>query len=222
MIEIYSPNMIKTFISCPKKYYYKYIENISAPQSSLPFEKGKKIHALANYYLQGINIEKLEKTLNEKERQAWTLLKENEFYNKEYFKSEFQISAKVSKYWVGGRIDAIVKDGGKYYILDYKTGSTPKNPEYDFQTMIYFICADKFLKNYDSLFFVYINLKDKNNYIIEFTPQMKNLYEKKIIEICNQISTSNIYPSACKECAADLLADTDNTPVFCEYKKLCL
>ena len=40
--------MLKTYESCPKKYYYRYVENISVPMSSLPFEKGKKIHALAN------------------------------------------------------------------------------------------------------------------------------------------------------------------------------
>ena len=210
MIDIFSPNMIKTYLSCPKKFCYTYIENLSAPQSSVPFEKGKKIHALANYNLQGINIERLETQLSVKEKELWKLLKENEFYNKEYFKSEFQINAKVGEYWVGGRIDALVKDGGKYYILDYKTGSIPKNPEYDFQTMIYFICADRYLKQYDSLYFVYINLKDKKNYIIEFTPEMKKMYEYKIAEICKQTSSSYIYPENQENCAG------------CIYSKFCL
>ncbi len=210
MIEIYSPNMIKTYISCPKKFYYNYVEKISMPQSSVPFEKGKKVHALANYLLQGINIDRLESALTPEEREAWELLKNNEFYNKEYFKSEFQISAKVDKYWIGGRIDALVKDGEKYYILDYKTGSIPKNPEFDFQTMIYFICADRYLKKYDSLFFVYINLKDKKNYIIEFTPQMKTMCENKIIEVCNKISKESVYQQNQENCMG------------CNYSKLCL
>lgn len=210
MIDIFSPNMLKTYVSCPKKFYYTYIENISAPQSSAPFEKGKKIHALANYNLQGINIERLETQLNEKEKELWELLKENEFYNKEYFKSEFQISAKIENYWVGGRIDALVKDGGEYYILDYKTGSIPQNPEYDFQTMIYLVCADRYLKQYESLSFVYINLKDKKNYIIKFTPEIKTIYENKIAQICKQISNSNIYPENQENCAG------------CIYSKFCL
>ena len=210
MIEVYSPNMIKTYISCPKKYYYNYVENISMPQSSTPFEKGKKVHALANYLLQGINIDRLESALTKEERAVWELLKNNEFYNKEYFKSEFYISAKVDKYWVGGRIDAIVKEEEKYYILDYKTGSTPKNPEYDFQTMIYLICADKYLKKYESLSFVYINLKDKNNYIIEFTPEMKGIYEQKILDICSRIIEDKNYPQNQENCR------------YCEYSKLCL
>ena len=209
-IDIFSPNMIKTYITCPKKFYYRYIENISMPQLATPFERGKKIHALANYNLQGVNIDRLESVLNAKEREIWELLKGNEFYNKEYYKSEFQINARIGKYWVGGRIDALVKGGEKYYILDYKTGSTPQNPEYDFQTMIYFICADKYLKNYESLFFVYINLKDKNNYIIEFTPEMRTIYENKIIEACDLISRDKIYcpnHENCKDCI---------------YSKLCL
>lgn len=63
MIMIYSPNMLKTFEECPQKFFLKYIERMALPQRSTIFEKGKKIHALANYYLNGENIEKMEKIL---------------------------------------------------------------------------------------------------------------------------------------------------------------
>ena len=49
MNNIISPNMLKTYDECPFKYYLRYIQQISAPQKETPFEKGKKIHALANY-----------------------------------------------------------------------------------------------------------------------------------------------------------------------------
>ena len=61
-----------------------------------------------------------------KKKNLWNLLLDNSFYQKEYFKSEFTISCKIEDYWIGGRIDAIVRDDNKYYILDYKTGSIPK------------------------------------------------------------------------------------------------
>ena len=75
---------IKTYKYCPKKYYFRYIENINIPQSNSKFERGKKIHALANYKLQGINIDRLETSLNKKEKEIWATLQTNDFYNKEF------------------------------------------------------------------------------------------------------------------------------------------
>lgn len=117
---------------------------------------------------------------------------------------------KVEKYWVGGRLDAIVYDKNNYYILDYKTGSIPENPEYDFQTMIYLLCLDKYLKEYNSLSFVYIDLKNNRNHIIEFSADKRKLYEEKIVEICEKITKGKIYKCNTNSCK------------FCEYSKICL
>ena len=176
MIISFSPNMLKTYQLCPKKFYYQYIEKLNVPHSVIPFEKGKKIHALANYYLQGVNISRIETSLTDDERLVWNLLLENPFFKKDYYKSEYNLSSKVEDFWIGGRIDAIVFEGMNYYILDYKTGSTPKNPQYDYQTMIYLLCLDKYLKNYETISFVYINLRDKNNHVIKFNTDLKNDY----------------------------------------------
>ncbi len=78
---IYSPNMLKTFEECPQKFFLKYIEHVSLPQRSTIFEKGKKIHALANYYLNSENIEKMEKVLTADEKLAWEALKKSEYFN---------------------------------------------------------------------------------------------------------------------------------------------
>ena len=74
----FSPHMLKTFKECPKKYYYKYAAKISVLQKATPFEKGKKVHALANYYLRGDDITKLEKVLTSDETQVWNILKSND------------------------------------------------------------------------------------------------------------------------------------------------
>ena len=205
----FSPNMIKTYQACPKKYYFQYVENINMPKSLLPFEKGKKVHALANYYLLKIKIDRIESALNDSEREVWELLKENPFYNMDYLKSEFMLSIKLSDFWLGGRLDAIVHKENDYYILDYKTGSIPQNPEYDPQTMIYLLCADRYIKNYDSLSFVYIDLKNKQNYVIKFNEQLKEKYEKELINICSLIDSDSLY--ACNK----------NSCKYCEYGKLC-
>ena len=206
----FSPNMLKTFEICQRKYHFKYIEKITMPQKSSLFEKGKKIHALANYYLRGDNISKMEASLNQEELNTWEILKSNIFLKKEYIKSEYNLSCKIGNYWIGGRLDALVKDNENFYILDYKTGSIPQNPEYDFQTMIYLLCASKMYG--ENIKFVYIDLKNNQNFIIDYSLEKEKIYEKKILDICNKINHFENYENiphtnACK---------------LCEYQKICI
>ena len=210
MVNNFSPNMLKTYQSCPKKFYYRYVEGVNVPMSATPFEKGKKIHALANYFLQGVNISRIETALSDAEREVWKTLLANPFFQKDYYKSEYQLSCKIGEFWVGGRLDAVVTTGDEFFVLDYKTGSIPKNPEYDYQTMVYLLALDRFLKGkYSSLSFVYINLKDKQNHVIQFTPTLKSEYEKRIIDICTQIKNDTIYQINANSCSR------------CEYEKIC-
>lgn len=205
----FSPNMLKTFADCPKKYYFRYVQNISVPQPSSFFEKGKKIHALANYYLSGADISNLLRALTESEKMVWENLFRNEFFQKTYVKSEYNLSAKVGDFWVGGRLDALMRDGEDYYIPDYKTGSIPRNPEYDYQTMVYLICADKLLKNYATLKFVYIDLKNNQNCVVDFNAERRLEYTKQLTKICCEISNAQDFASCFDKCK------------FCEYMKLC-
>ena len=214
----YSPNMLKTFKSCPLKYKFKYIDRISLPQKASFFEKGKKVHALANYYLKGDDISKFEPTLNENEKIAWNNLKSNEFFSYKYVNSEYNLSCKIGDYWIGGRLDAIVKkhknESKTYYILDYKTGSIPKNPEYDYQTMVYLLCLSSapFITPQDEIKFVYIDLKNNQNCVIDFTQEKKVEYEKAITTICSNIENIQIPEDIEHQKMCD----------FCEYKKICM
>lgn len=214
----YSPNMLKTFKSCPLKYKFKYIDRISLPQKASFFEKGKKVHALANYYLKGDDISKFEPTLNENEKIAWNNLKSNEFFSYKYVNSEYNLSCKIGDYWIGGRLDAIVKkhknESETYYILDYKTGSIPKNPEYDYQTMVYLLCLSSapFITPQDQIKFVYIDLKNNQNCVIDFTQEKKVEYEKAITTICSNIENIQIPEDIEHQKMCD----------FCEYKKICM
>lgn len=214
----YSPNMLKTFKSCPLKYKFKYIDRISLPQKASFFEKGKKVHALANYYLKGDDISKFEPTLNENEKIAWNNLKSNEFFSYKYVNSEYNLSCKIGDYWIGGRLDAIVKkhknESETYYILDYKTGSIPKNPEYDYQTMVYLLCLSSapFITTQDEIKFVYIDLKNNQNCVIDFTQEKKVEYEKAITTICSNIENIQIPEDIEHQKMCD----------FCEYKKICI
>ena len=208
---IFSPNMLKTFLDCPQKYIFKYTEKFSVPQKSSWFEKGKKVHALAHYYLRGDDISKLEPALNQEEQQIWQCLKSNQYFQKKYVNSEYNLLCKVGNYWIGGRLDALMASDKDLFILDYKTGAIPKKPEQDFQTMIYLLCVSKLYPDVENLKFVYIDLKNNENHVVEFNDELKVLYEKAIITACDKI-TNLISPEEIehnKRCA------------FCEYRKIC-
>ena len=105
----------------------------------------------------------------------------------------------------------MVKDNINFYILDYKTGSIPKNPEYDFQTIVYLLCLKKLLKTSFVISFVYIDLRNNKNHIITLNDDKIEEYEQFVIKICDEIThynpSENIEYS--KKCD------------FCEYKKIC-
>ena len=207
----FSPNMLKTFEACPVKYNLKFNEKITVPQNPALFEKGKKIHALANYYHRGDNITKLETALTPDEKRLWERLKNNEYFSKRCLHSEYPITAKLNDIWIFGRLDAIVQDGDDYFILDYKTGTIPQTPEKDYQTMIYLLCADKIIKNKNSISFVYIDLKNNENKVIEFNEQIKVSYEKLLYTKCTQILETKEFEGL----------ENRNNCKFCEYAKIC-
>lgn len=216
MMNNFSPSMLKTFEECQQKFFFKYVAKISLPQRSVIFEKGKKIHALANYYLNGDNIEKMEKILTSDEKNAWESLKSNKYFKLNVLNAEYNLSCKVDKYWVGGRLDALVSDGQNYFILDYKTGYLPSNAEQDFQTIVYLQSADKLLKKkrgYNSLKFVYLGLKEGKEKEILLDESLKKQYEDKIVSTCKNIDlavNSNVFQSnkqACKNCDYCKLCD---------------
>ena len=217
--------MFKTFDECQRKFFLKYIQRLVVPQRSTLFEKGKKIHALANYYLKGDNIEKMEKVLTPDEKIAWESLKFNKYFKLQAVSTEYNLSCKIGKYWVGGRLDALMTEAKPpnlqtskppfFVILDYKTGNIPQNAEQDFQTIVYLLCADKFLQKhgcYESLRFVYLGLKNNVEKEILLNEELKKQYEEKIILTCEKINftiNSNVFSKnngACK---------------YCEYCKIC-
>ena len=185
---IISPAMLKIFEECRQKFVYIYLDKINLPQNKYFYQKGKNIHAMANYYLKGYDISKLEKALTNEEQTIWNYLKNTEYFKYEIVNSEYQIACKFKDNWIGGRLDALVKNSDDYYILDYKTGSIPQNPEYEYQTMVYFLCADNLIKKYKSLNFVYVDLKNMNEKIIKFSQKLKKEYEDKIEKILFDIN----------------------------------
>ena len=203
-MTIYSPQMLNLFKDCPVKYYFKYVKNINVPQPDKTFITGKNIHALASYYLKGQDISLFE--ISEKENIMWNNLLKSKYFQLQMQRVESNIATKINNFWIGGRIDALVKnDNNEYYILDYKTGDIPKDSEYNFQTIIYLICCNNLIKDYTSLNFVYINVKNGEEKIIKFSNKLKKEYEQQLIEIhtnIQKLSQPNIiHNEKCKNCS---------------------
>ena len=207
MFQNFSPNMLKTFEKCQKMFEFKYIKNLSMPVNDEIFETGKNIHALASYYLRKQNIDKMEKALSEQEKILWNYLKQTKYFSYNVIATEYNLSVKIGSYFFGGRLDALVKNEDRYYILDYKTGSAPKNPEQDFQTIIYMLCVRAFFKT-DKISFIYIDLKNKEEVKIDLSKELINTYEKKLIDSAEKISKYDGASKLKKECN-------------CEYKIIC-
>lgn len=206
MLKILSPNMLKTFELCPKKFYFRYVKNINMPVNDEIFELGKNIHAIASYYLKKENIDKMEKSLSIKELELWNYLKANQYFSYSAINTEFNLSVKLGEYFFGGRLDALVRENDHYYILDYKTGNAPPNAQYDFQTMIYILAVKEFFKT-NKISFIYIDLKNKTEVKIDITENLANEYQEKLIQIAQKIQLS------------DFARKKDNCK--CEYEIIC-
>ena len=206
MFQQFSPNMLKTYELCPKKFYLRYEKNISMPVNDDIFEFGKNIHALASYYLRGENIDKMEKSLSPREAEVWSYLKSIKYFGYEVVNTEYNLAVKLGSHFFGGRLDALVKNGNDYYILDYKTGAIPKNPKFDYQTMIYILAVHEFFKT-DNIKFVYIDLRKKEDVTVEYSTKLKDEYVEKLVNIAKKI-----------EAEEDLQKKKD---CKCEYSLIC-
>lgn len=209
---IISPAMLKIIEECPRKYFYMYVDKISLPQNKKLFEKGKNIHAIASYFIKNFDVSKLENALTTEEKDIWKYLKNTKYFGYEFINSEYQISFKLDDNWFGGRLDALVKNKEDYYILDYKTGAIPKNPEFDFQTMIYLLAVDRLLnRKYKSLNFVYLDLKNKDEKIINFLDDFKRKYEENLKKVAQKIEISQSFQKISNQ----------GNKCNCDYYKFC-
>ena len=208
MFFVFSPNMLKTFETCPKKFDFKYNQSVNMPVNDTIFESGKNIHAIASYFLNGNDINKFENILTSKESEMWNFLKSIKYFSYELVNTEYNLNVKKGDYTFGGRLDALFKNNDCYYILDYKTGKIPKNSKYDFQTMIYLLAVRDYFQT-TNVKFVYVDLKNKTEEIIELTEELKEEYEKILIDIARRINKHDYSLSKTKNYCD------------CEYKLIC-
>ena len=76
--------------------------------------------------------------------------------------------------------------------------------------MVYLLCASKMYG--DNIKFVYIDLKNNLNCIIDFNIEKAQEYEKRLIDICDKITNAQ-FP---EEIEHSKICE------FCEYRKICI
>ena len=148
----------------------------------------------------------MELSLTEREIAIWEYLKGVNYFGFETVNTEYNLMVRIGEYFFGGRLDALVKKDEKFYILDYKTGTAPKNAKYDYQTMIYLLAVRGFYHT-DQISFVFLDLKNKTEVIIDLTAELVQEYETKLLEVAKKIETAEFFPKQ-KECK-------------CEYNLIC-
>ena len=149
-----SSTRVKTFLTCRRKYYYKYIEHIKGHQipRDMPkeYEIGNSVHlALSNLYTKKNSYNSIEELKRDLHRELDLACGESEldkylialqkkrmenFYVKEIerFNQGWHVESCEQKFectfagtTLEGTIDRIDKNANEIFVLDYKTGSYP-------------------------------------------------------------------------------------------------
>ena len=216
---IITAGMIKTFEECPIKYNLIYEKHLEIPSNDEYAEKGKKLHALINYYIKGYDIKNLIKSLeNDENKELYKLW--NTFLSLDINmceESEFSFSVPFDEnIKIAGRTDAIRKIGNKYEILDWKTGKSENiNPENDWQSVVYLFGLyelfyyNKKIKNYDDLSMTYCFLNENIKKTVNFSKETYENYKEKLSEIIKKISQSQDISikntNSCSKCSFNII-----------------
>ena len=77
--------------------------------------------------------------------------------------------------------------------------------------MIYLLCADKKIGDFQSLSFVYLDLKNNTEYKITFTEELKKEYIQRLSTILNRLTSVTNYKNN----------KLQNVKCNCDYYKIC-
>ena len=233
---IWSPTMLKTFLECKRKFFYKYIQKLQEPTSD-ELNEGQILHIILAKILNPnshysskeelkkaflIEVEKLDEkkelTFN---KFLWSDMLD-EFFNKqiEHLNSrwqikscEFEIKGKIGGLDFKGRVDRLDKKGDFYLVIDYKSGSSKganlKDIEKitDFQMSIYAKLLDKPVNSID---FAFLEILNSGEFIYLQEQESK---EQRLLEHIEELkSLSSFKASRCEDLTKCR---------YCAYRLLC-
>lgn len=221
--SLFNHDRFNVWMSCRKKYYYKYIKELKYPEFHHDYVFGKSIHALIDYHLRGLKTEHLLQNADEEILQVWNRIKNHPIMDKKVIKTEWGVNTAVkgTPYWLIGRIDAVFYDEekNKFIIADWKTGKfIPKKIHSNFQHKVYLYAFFQSRKDLgldfkpENLSFQYFSLHPDSVEITEIGFSQEKLleYEEDFARIINKIESS-----------ADFEIPEDCPDKYCQYKGLC-
>ncbi|MDD3774443.1 MAG: PD-(D/E)XK nuclease family protein [Sulfurovaceae bacterium] len=236
---IWSSSMLSTYLTCKRKYYYRYIKQISAKPEEEQNE-GNMMHTLLqkvyekhNYFdhadmlINEINMQmnKLVPQDDAKSRYKKLLWQEKlrgfAYAQISHFKAgwrvverELGIDGEINGLKFRGRIDRIDQDSTHTFVLDYKTGKTSeankeKNLE-DFSDFQMSIYRQLLLKKYKNIKLAFVKIFDRGK--IEEARALEEKDELLFANIAQMKSTKTFVASKC-----------ENLKIceYCEFALVC-
>ena len=236
-----SATRLKTFLSCKRKYYYKYIAHINAHEipKDMPkeYEIGNSVHqALKNLYDKKNSYDNKQELKRDLDKELDSACGESEldkyliamqkrrldnFCNMEIdrFNDEWKVHSCEESFectFAGatliGQIDRIDKRENEIYVLDYKTGSYTLNNKNNFMDSVDF-----------QLEFYYLLAGGLGNVV---GCAFYDLKDSKIVEEAFLSEKLAVLESNIKDLLSiesvdfELCENTDNC-TFCDYKIMC-
>lgn len=231
-ISYLSYSQLSTFETCPLQYKYRYILRIPVPPSAaLVFgdTMHKTMHAFYALVRQGTHPTKAtllrlyedhwqhlgfrDRAYEEKmKRHGVELLKG--FYDKGFDPKIIPVALEepftiriTPTLTLGGKIDRIDKlPDGTTEIIDYKTGTAPKNrnPKSDLQLSVYAMAGQS-----EKVIVSFYFFEDQQKVSSTRTKEQLTATKEEIAERARQISVSDFHPTPGKHCD------------FCEFRLIC-
>ena len=227
---IYSQNSINTYKSCPLKFKYKYIDNISwryddfsANEYYKGLKKGREFHLLCERYFSNIplgeiNDDKFNKWISKVKK----VLPIKEVYT---YLPEYEIRLSLNGNKILAKYDLVVIGENKIEIWDWKTESKEinyKNVENRMQTILYLVLAKEVIGN-----LLNINIPSENISMKYYQPEFDDgpicitYNDEKHKEYINKINQYITLIQKTNYKNEQEIYKNDRHCSYCEFNKLC-
>jgi CRISPR/Cas system-associated exonuclease Cas4 (RecB family) len=211
----YSYSRISTFVTCPRKFKYSYIDKIEVQKEpSEALIKGSAVHELLEHYPN--NLPEHEKYKPIVDKFAETLIGKYVLNRKSMREFDFGLTAdlKPCDYWAEecmfrGSIDCIITDD-MLVLVDYKTGKYKDIKWQSFDQLMFY--AIYFFKRYTldsiSIRYLYVEHDSDNSLILQ--RKYLNNYIKELMDNINNI-----------ESCEDFIKKESKLCDYCDYQEFC-
>lgn len=140
LLQPLSPDALKTYQRCAKKFEYQRVRELQWPSDIRHFDLGQDVHKLMEYQARGLDCTQLVAHATPDVQWCFEQLLQHPAGAWPVVANEWGFLVPAANHWLAGRMDRIAlnPDTGKLWIIDWKTGTAaPRFPESDWQTVVY-------------------------------------------------------------------------------------